>query len=120
MPRYCLEPIGERKATSGEAANIGVLYKYSIDPLGNVHSDPDFVVGGHQTYTTYPRHFMIAVVDLQKSKMPEKTEIIWQGELYSAGTSRNISVLAPYFIEVLFESYGTTVSNKIFSKQIEH
>ena len=101
---------GYRKATSLEAANIGVLYKYSIDPTGSVSSDP----GG--AYTTFPRHFQIAVIDLQKSKMPEKIEVLWQGEVYSAGTSRNISLLAPDFIEALFENYGKTVTNKTFLK----
>jgi hypothetical protein len=102
---------GYRKATSSEAANIGVLYKYSIDPLGSVQNVPDFPI-----YTTYPRRFMIAVIDLRKSKMPEQLEFLWQGEAYSTGESTNMSLLAPHFIDVLFENYGTTTSNKSFSK----
>jgi|CXWL01.1.fsa_nt_gi hypothetical protein len=103
---------GYQKANSIESANVGVLYKYSVDPSGSVWGGQD----GQAIYTIFPRHFMIGVIDLQKSKVPEKIEFLWQGELYSAGTSRNISLLAPYFIDVLFESYGTTVSNKKFSK----
>jgi hypothetical protein len=110
---------GYQKANSNESANVGVLYKYSIDPTGSKSSVPDYAVGGHATYTTYPRHFMIAVIDLQKSKMPDKIEFLWQGELYSAGSSRNISLLAPHFIEALFENYGTTVTNKSFSKVVD-
>lgn len=102
---------GYRKATSLEAANVGVLYKYSIDPTGSLSSDR---YGNADT--TFPRHFQIAVIDLQKSKLPEKIEFLWQGELYSAGTSRNISLLAPDFIEALFENYGKTVTNKSFLK----
>jgi hypothetical protein len=105
---------GYRKAMSPETANVGVLYKYSIDPLGNVQNIPDFPI-----YTTYPRRFMIAVIDLRKSKLPDKPEFLWQGEVYSLGESTNLSVLAPDFIDVLFEYFGTTISNKEFSKRIE-
>ncbi len=110
---------GYQKANSIESANVGVMYKYSIDPSGSISSVPNYSTGGQATYTTYPRHFMIGVIDLQKSKVPERIEFLWQGELYSAGTSRNISLLAPYFIDVLFENYGTTVSNKSFSKIVD-
>lgn len=102
---------GYRKATSPETANIGVLYKYSIDPTGSISSD-----GYGNADTTFPRHFQIAVIDLRKSRLPEKIEFLWQGELYSEGTSRNISRLAPDFIEALFENYGKTVTNKGFLK----
>ncbi len=105
---------GYRKAMSPETANVGVLYKYTIDPLGNVQNIPDFPI-----YTTYPRRFMIAVIDLRKSKLPDKPEFLWQGEVYSLGESTNLSVLAPDFIDVLFEYFGTTISNKEFSKRIE-
>jgi len=97
---------GYQKANSFESANVGVVYKYSIDPAGSVHSYPGYAVGGHGTYATH----------LQKSKPPEKIEVVWQGELYSVGTSRNIALLAPYFIDVLFENFGTTVTNKSFLK----
>jgi hypothetical protein len=110
---------GYKKANSLEGANVGVVYKYSIDPQGSVHSVPDYAAGGHSTYTTYPRHFQISVIDLHKSKIPDSLEFVWQGEVYSAGTSRNISLIAPYFIDVLFENYGKTVSNKTFERQLE-
>ena len=110
---------GYQKANSIESANVGVMYKYSIDPTGSISSVPDYSTGGQTTYTTYPRHFMLGVIDLQKSKLPEMIEFLWQGELYSAGRSRNISLLAPHFIDVLFENYGTTVSNKRFSKVVD-
>lgn len=100
---------GCQKATSLEAANIGVLFKHSIDPSGSVSG------GRSGVDTLYPRHLHITVIDLQKSKMPEKLEILWQGEVYSEGTSRNISWLAPIFIDQLFLNYGKTVTNKGFS-----
>jgi hypothetical protein len=58
----------------------------------------------------------MTVIDLQKSKMPEKIEVLWQGEVYSMGTSTNMFLLAPVFIEALFENYGETVTNKSFRK----
>jgi hypothetical protein len=111
-----LTEIGYQKATSFEGANVGVLFSYSIDPNGSIYSEPDYAVGGHNTYTAFPRHFQLAVIDLKKSKVPDKVELLWQGEIYSAGRSRNIGLVAPYFIEVLFENYGKTVSNQTFIK----
>ena len=109
---------GFQKASSIEAANVGVLYKYSIDPQGSIHSAPDYAVGGHTTYTVYPRHFQVAVFDLRK-RDPDKIDFFWQGEIYSPGTSRNVGLIAPYFIDVLFENYGKTISNKSFTRQLE-
>jgi hypothetical protein len=110
---------GYQKAGSLERANVGVVYKYSVDPNGSINSVPDYAAGGHATYTTYPRNFQIALIDLRRSKSPDTVEFFWQGEVYSAGTSRNMGVIAPYFIEVLFENYGKSVSNKVFQKQVE-
>jgi hypothetical protein len=113
---------GYTKAGSHEAANVAVLYEYSVGP-GRTHvsSSPDFVWGGQKVVSTtvYPRFFQIVVVDLERSKLPEKIEIIWHGEVYSSGSSANISKLAGYFIDELFENFGTTVTNKSFFKVIE-
>ena len=106
-------------AASREAANVAVLYKYSIGP-GRTHvsSSRDFVFGGKEvsSSTSYPRVFILAMVDLEKSDIPEKMEIIWQGEIHSSGSSSNISKLAPYFIDILFENLEKTVTNKSFGK----
>lgn len=99
---------GFLKAASIEAANIGVLYKHSISPTGSIVGDSD--IAG----TVFPRNFQIIMIDLQKSKLPEKLEILWQGELYSTGTGRNMSTLAPTFIDELFSNYGKTVTNSYF------
>jgi hypothetical protein len=109
---------GYQKAASPETANIGVVYKYSIDQNGSTYSEPDYALGGYATHTIYPRHFQIAIVDLMKRK-PDQVEFFWQGEVYSAGSSRNIALVAPYFIDALFENYGKTVSNVGFSRMLE-
>ena len=101
---------GYEKATSLEAANIGVRYKYSVDP-GSISVDSN-----GQADWEFPRHFQIAVIDLQKSKMPEKIEVLWQGEVYSMGTSANMFLLAPVFIDALFDNYGKTGTDKSFRK----
>lgn len=99
---------GFMKAASIDAANIGALFSHSIDPTGSLVSD------GVNVSTAYPRRFRIALIDLQKSKIPDKIEMFWQGELYSSGSSRNMSRLAPIFIEQLFLDYGKTVLNRGF------
>lgn len=116
-----MEECGYKKAASREVANVAVLYNYSIGPgRTSISSSPDFVWGGQQveSTTTYPRFFQLIIVDLEKSKIPEKIEIIWQGEIYSSGSSSNITSLAAYFIDVLFENYGSTVTNKNFFKVV--
>ena len=60
---------GYQKANSFESANVGVVYKYSIDPAGSVHSYPDSAVGGHGTYTTH----------LQKSKPLKRSKSFGRG-----------------------------------------
>jgi hypothetical protein len=112
---------GYAKATSNEAANVAVLYKYSIGPgRTRVSSHPDFVWGGQKVVssTSYPRFFRLAIVNLEKSDIPEKMEIIWLGEVYSSGSISNISKLAPYFVDILFENYETAVTDKTFHKII--
>lgn len=113
---------GYKKASSLADASVAVLYKYSFGS-GRTHvsSSPDFVWGGQkvESSTTYPRFFQIALVDIKKSKIPEKFEIIWQGEIYSTGSSTNISKLAVHFLDVLFQNYGLTVTNKSFYKVVE-
>ncbi|MGB4069585.1 MAG: DUF4136 domain-containing protein, partial [Nitrospira sp.] len=37
---------GYQKANSTESANVGVVYKYSIDPTGSISSVPDYSTGG--------------------------------------------------------------------------
>lgn len=113
---------GYRKASPGEVPNVAVLYKYSVGSgITSVSSSPDFVMGGQKVESSseYPRFFEIVLVDLEKSKAPADTKIIWQGEVYSSGSSTNISRLAPHFIDVLFENYGSTITNRRFTKFID-
>ncbi|HLD45533.1 MAG TPA: DUF4136 domain-containing protein [bacterium] len=108
---------GFSKASSKKTADIGVFYSYSIGNGSNqILSTPDFVVGGHAIYseTVYPRFFQIVIIDLAKTRLPNKIAIIWQGELRSKGSSDNIIDVAQYFIGALFSSYGKTVTNKGF------
>ena len=114
---------GYEKAVLPLVANVGVYYEYSVG-LGRTHvsSSPDFVWGGQKVVSTtvYPRFFRIVVVDIERSRFREKKiEIIWHGELYSSGSSVNISKLSRYFIDELFKNFGTTVTNKNFSRAIE-
>ena len=110
---------GYIKAKTSEDANVAVLYNYSIGAgATSVSSSTDFVWGGQtvESTTVYPRFFQIIIVDLKRSNIPDKIEIIWQGEIYSKGSSSNIYRLAHYFLDVLFENYGKTVTDKRFHK----
>lgn len=105
------------KSSLDNKANVAVLYKYSVGS-GATHalSSPDYVNGGQlvSSHTSYPRFFEIILVDLEKSKLPEKVEVIWQGELRSSGSSTDMTRLAPTFLDLLFENYGLTVTGKKF------
>ena len=110
------------KASSAEKANVTVHYNYSIGPSKTeVSSSRDLVYGGKNvsSSTQYPRTFEIAVMDNQKSTVSGKVEIIWQGEVYSSGSSSDMTRLAPNFIDVLFENYGKSMTNKEFSREFE-
>jgi hypothetical protein len=113
---------GYVKAASSEAANVAVVYGYSIGQ-GSMHmpGSPDYVFGGEriQTTTAYPRQFQIAIVDVKRSNLPDQVETLWEGEVYSSGSSRKMSELGTYFIDVLFENYGKNVSDKYFTRAVE-
>lgn len=53
------------------------------------------------------------------SKLPEKVEFVWQGEIYSEGSSHDISCLAKPFIDELFRHFGQTITNKKFIKRTQ-
>ena len=113
---------GYRKASPEEVPNVAVLYQYSGGSgITSVSSSPDYVIGGQKVESSseYPRFFEIVLVDLEKFQAPEASKTIWQGEVYSSGSSTNISRLAPHFIDVLFEKYGLTVTNRRLSKFID-
>ena len=110
---------GYVKASSQKDANAAVLFKYSVGQgTVDVTSSPDFVWGGQKVESTtrYPRFFQLIIVDLQKSQLPERVEVIWQGEVYSEGSTSDIMRLAEHFINTLFDNYGKTVKAKRFRK----
>ncbi len=113
---------GYRKASSTETANVAVIYGYSIGQGSTYASgNPEYVFGGEriQSSTAYPRQFQIAIVDLNRSEFPDKVEVVWEGEIYSSGSSRKMSELGTYFIDVLFENYGTSVTDKYFTRTVK-
>lgn len=113
-----LTALGYQKADSASDATLAVLFRYSVDS-GNtrVSSSPDFVFGGQRvaSHVQYARFFEIVIIDLQKSDVPNKLEITWQGELRISGSGNDMSRLAPVFIDAIFESYGKSVTDQRFS-----
>jgi hypothetical protein len=110
---------GYAKAESLSKADVGVLYSFRVGQ-GVTHTTgvPDYATGGTLigSSTSYPRFLEIILVDLHRSKIPESVKVIWQGEIRSSGSISNMSALAPGFVDVIFENYGTTVSNKSFTR----
>jgi hypothetical protein len=110
---------GFQKASSIQAANVGITYNYSIDQGGSVpyrHSiDQQGSVPSDRDYSVW--RFQVAVLGLRQ-RTPGETELFWEGKIYSAGTSRDIGLIAPHFIDVLFENYDTTVLKKNFSRHL--
>ena len=88
---------GFQKASVIEAANVAITYKYWIDQ----YVEPD--------YSAW--HFQVTLLDL---RYPDEIRLFWQGQAYSAGRSRNIDLIAPYFVDVLFKNFGRTVSKENF------
>ena len=113
---------GYAKAASSDNATVAVIYGYSIGP-GTMHvtGSPDYRFGGEkvQSDAAYPRIFQIAVVDMTRSKLPDEVEVVWEGEVYSSGSSRKMSKLGTYFIDVLFENYGKNVTDKYFTRNVK-
>jgi hypothetical protein len=117
-----MEKLGFKRAVDQSSADVAVLYSYSIGAgttKVSVSSSPDFVFGGKtvssSSSTEYPRYFHIAIIDRRRTLDPKEPVFIWQAELYSSGSSSNISLLAEGFIPELFKWYGKDVKNKRFT-----
>ena len=116
-----MEKLGFKRAVDRATADVAVLYSYSIGAGVTetaVSSSPDFVWGGQKvsssSSTEYPRYFHITIIDLAQTHDPKEPVFIWQAELYSSGSSSNISLLAETFVPELFKWYGNNVTNKRF------
>lgn len=108
---------GFKKAAAASDANVGVFFNYKVGAgMTEVSGYAQQDTGYMGSDASYPRFFQIIVVNLTTSKLPEKMEKIWQGELRSKGNVDDISSLAPDFIDALFEYYGSTVTNRRFTK----
>ena len=112
-----MEKIGFRHTTNVADADLAVVYSYSVGAgTTSVSSSPDFVWGGQkvQSSTEYPRYFFVGIIDRAKTVNPKNPVFIWQGEIYSSGSSSNIAWLAESFVPELFKWYGKNVTNKRF------
>ena len=112
---------GYKPMPNNGKANTGVLYNLSIGQGSTyVSSSPDYVWGGQKvsSSTSYPRFMQIMIIDLDKSKLPEKVVMIWQGEVTSSGSSTNEVKLTKHFLDILFENYGKTISDESFHRVV--
>ena len=118
---YHLIQKGYSLAPSKEEANTAVVYKFSIGQgRTTVSSSTNSSTGeaNVSSSTDYPRFFQLTVVDLEASKPTGNPVLIWQGEVYSTGSSTNTSKLAKPFIEELFENFGENTNEKSFHKVV--
>ena len=112
-----MEKLGFKLVTDRATADLGVVYSYSIGAgATSVSSRPDFVWGGQrvESSTKYPRYFEVAIIDIRRTVDPKEPVFIWQAELYSSGSSSNITWLAESFVPELFKQYGKNVTNERF------
>lgn len=101
-----------------KAADAIVIYKYSVgggvtEVISNYNSET-----GEKTFnttTSYLRFFQIAIIDAKSSK-PNKPDVIWKGEVFSNGSSPDIISVIKVFINVLFDNYSNSITNKRFDK----
>jgi hypothetical protein len=112
-----MEKLGFMRSTESNKADLAVVYSYSIGAGStSVSSSPDFVWGGQkvESSTKYPRYFSVGIIDRRKTINSKEPVFVWQGEIYSSGSSSNIAWLAESFIPELFKWYGKNVSDKVF------
>ena len=112
-----MEKLGFKRSTESNKADLAVIYSYSIGAGStSVSSSPDFVWGGQKvgSSTEYPRYFSVGIIDRAKTINLKEPVFIWQGEIYSSGSSSNIAWLAESFVPELFKWYGKNDTNKVF------
>ncbi len=103
----------------GNTPDLTVLYSYSIgEGRTEVSSQPDFAWGGKKitTSTEYPRYMQLVIIDFKSYVAEHKLKIYWQAELQSKGSSDDIVYLSEYFLDEIFEQFGSSVDNKRFFK----
>lgn len=113
-----MKALGYESAESLDQAELAITYSYAVGG-GNtvVSSSPDFVQGGQRvrSSTTYPRHFEVIIFDINSSLEKGEDVVAWQSEIYSTGSSQNVSWLADRFVPKLFEKFGESATNERFT-----
>jgi hypothetical protein len=102
---------GFSKAPSQDTATVAVRYAYSTGPGAEIVIPHRY---GKDIRPSYPRTFEISVIDIDKSNGSDDTKLIWKGKITSQGRIADMRLLAPRFIDVLFENYGRTVPRQSF------
>jgi hypothetical protein len=90
-----LKDLGYRMITPGENPDLLVFLDYSIRPLST---------------DLFRRHLSIAIFD-QKLKAEGKNPLIYQGEVFSEGTSLNTGKITPILIDTLMRDFPGNIGN---------
>jgi hypothetical protein len=112
---------GYGRAYSPETATVEVYYKFSIGlGEGYLSNSRDFADNRQQieSLSEYPNYFQIYIIDIERSKKEKKIKMIWQGEVYGSGENMDILELVQFLVDVLFDNFDSTVTNKKYLKRV--
>ena len=109
-------------ATEQANAQLAVAFQFILGAGSTaVLSMPNYTTGGSRVYseTEYPRFLQIWLLDWPQSEANQKPVIIWQAELYSEGSGRDLSRLADSLVPQAFKLFGQDVTNRSFVMMLE-
>lgn len=90
-----LKDLGYRMITPGESPELIVFLDYGITPIAS---------------NQFRRFLSIAIFD-QKLKSEGKNPLIYQGEVFSEGTSLNTGKITPILIDTLMRDFPGNIGN---------
>ncbi len=111
-----MQSLGFAPAVTRESAQLVVSYSHSIGDGKTVVSSSTNSASGKtrvSSSTHYPRYFEI---EISRKTPNAERRVLWQGELYSQGSSANMSFLAERFVPLIFDNFSRDVMNKMFFK----
>jgi hypothetical protein len=116
-----LESRGFSPAPSAGSADLAAAFSYSIGSgTVQVSGHTNSVTGktNVSSATEYPRYFEVRLIDLHSPDISAPQAITWQAEVYSEGSSANMSLLSEYFVTEAFRHFGETVKDQRFREVI--
>jgi len=98
LPQYVP---GSTKTYSG---NIGGMSYYGTERTDSKVESKPYTVGGY-TETAYYRNIQLYFVDYSKLIQSETVDLLWLGQVESSGSTSDIRIVAPYFLDELLSEF---------------